>query len=510
MAKKNATTYKIMAEDYNCYLFPVFMVWRAASSPLFKKIVGKRMKRGFFDLQNNNWRFGGVVEEWEEVGGHILKRIINEREKFFEPFKKNLLLLCDKLAKESRKINKINLSNKTDRELWNMFSAWQAVWHDMYAHGLVFVFLDFDVPHFSNYLKKYLSTKLESEEAVDSAFVSLTKSDKSSFNQQEEMSLLEMAVIIQRNYSALARHFQSKTADELVKLLEGYPKIQKQIQKHESEFGWIGFGWTGPNWSYRDFVSSLADIFRRNINAKEKLKSMMKERKGIKKKQGALFKELRIDAYYRYYFKVAQDVLFLKPYRKDILYRSYSLIEPLMQEFARQMSLSVKQVKFLLPEELENAFLRGKIDMDILNQRVRYCLYTLEGGERVVVGKEMQSFLKKVKEEKVNVNVKEIQGSVACPGKVKGIVKLIFSTEDMVKMEDGDILVSPATNPNLMPAIRKAAAIVTNEGGLTCHAAIISREFNIPCVIGTVIATKVLKDGDKVEVDAEKGIVRKL
>ena len=77
-------------------------------------------------------------------------------------------------------------------------------------------------------------------------------------------------------------------------------------------------------------------------------------------------------------------------------------------------------------------------------------------------------------------------------------------------MEDNNILVSFATSPNLMPAIRKASAIITNEGGLTCHAAIVSRELKIPCVIGTKIATKVLKDGDLVEVDANKGVVKKL
>ena len=80
----------------------------------------------------------------------------------------------------------------------------------------------------------------------------------------------------------------------------------------------------------------------------------------------------------------------------------------------------------------------------------------------------------------------------------------------MEKFKRGDILVSPATNPNILPVMKIAAAIITDEGGITCHAAIVSREFKIPCVVGTKIATKVLKDGDLVEVDAEKGVVRKL
>lgn len=80
----------------------------------------------------------------------------------------------------------------------------------------------------------------------------------------------------------------------------------------------------------------------------------------------------------------------------------------------------------------------------------------------------------------------------------------------MKKFQTGDIIVSINTNPSLLPMLTKCKAIVTNDGGLLCHAAIISREMNIPCIIGTKIATKAFKDGDIVEVDANKGIVRKI
>ena len=66
------------------------------------------------------------------------------------------------------------------------------------------------------------------------------------------------------------------------------------------------------------------------------------------------------------------------------------------------------------------------------------------------------------------------------------------------------------TRPEFLPLLRQAKAIITDEGGLTCHAAIISRELGIPCIIGTKMATRILKDGDLVEVDANKGIVRKI
>jgi len=69
-------------------------------------------------------------------------------------------------------------------------------------------------------------------------------------------------------------------------------------------------------------------------------------------------------------------------------------------------------------------------------------------------------------------------------------------------------MVACMTKPEFVPAMKKAIAIITDEGGLTCHAAIISRELGIPCVIGTKVATKILKDGMEVEVDADKGIVK--
>lgn len=102
----------------------------------------------------------------------------------------------------------------------------------------------------------------------------------------------------------------------------------------------------------------------------------------------------------------------------------------------------------------------------------------------------------------------EIRGKVAYKGKVSGRAKIINTIEDMEKFQDGDILVSIQSSPALMPAIIKCSAIVADEGGIMCHASVISRELKKPCIIGTKIATKVLKDGDIVEVDAEKGIVR--
>jgi pyruvate,water dikinase len=96
---------------------------------------------------------------------------------------------------------------------------------------------------------------------------------------------------------------------------------------------------------------------------------------------------------------------------------------------------------------------------------------------------------------------------VASKGKATGIVKVINKVSEFAHFQKGDILVSAMTRPEFLPIMEKAAAIVTDEGGITSHAAIVSRELGIPCIIGTQTATRVLKTGQKVQVDALKGIV---
>jgi phosphoenolpyruvate synthase/pyruvate phosphate dikinase len=105
-------------------------------------------------------------------------------------------------------------------------------------------------------------------------------------------------------------------------------------------------------------------------------------------------------------------------------------------------------------------------------------------------------------------NINELKGSIAFKGIVKGKVRIINTIDDMSKFEDGDIIVSIQSSPALMPVIVKCCAIITDEGGIMCHASVISRELKKPCIIGTKIATKVLKDGDLVEVDADSRVVR--
>ncbi len=108
------------------------------------------------------------------------------------------------------------------------------------------------------------------------------------------------------------------------------------------------------------------------------------------------------------------------------------------------------------------------------------------------------------------IDFNELKGVGVCKGFVQGRVKLVLYKDQIQNFKPGQILVSEMTGIDFVPAMKKALAIITDEGGMTSHAAIVSRELRKPCIVGTKIATKVFKDGDLVEVDANKGIVRKL
>jgi len=107
-----------------------------------------------------------------------------------------------------------------------------------------------------------------------------------------------------------------------------------------------------------------------------------------------------------------------------------------------------------------------------------------------------------------NVLENSISGQVAYGGVAKGRVRVIFEIEDIGRVKRGGILVTSMTTPDFILAMQKADAFVTDEGGITCHASIVAREIKKPCIIGTKIATQFLKDGDLVEVDANRGVVR--
>ncbi|MBS4035806.1 MAG: hypothetical protein KGZ85_15185 [Ignavibacterium sp.] len=105
--------------------------------------------------------------------------------------------------------------------------------------------------------------------------------------------------------------------------------------------------------------------------------------------------------------------------------------------------------------------------------------------------------------------VKEIQGRMACLGGViRGRAKICLDKDKIGKVKKGDILVAQFTTPDFVPAMERAAAIIADQGGLSSHAAIVSRELGVPCVIATENGTRIIKDNDLLEIDARIGLIK--
>lgn len=179
---------------------------------------------------------------------------------------------------------------------------------------------------------------------------------------------------------------------------------------------------------------------------------------------------------------------------------------------AKQFNLPRSLLDNLTQREILELFDDNIPDQDIVMKRQEAFVesYNIDGWYE---GDEAQRILGEFREKAVQTNA--IWGQVASKGKVVGKVKIIpidYSDLDRVsreiqKMNEGDILIAETTAPELIVACKKAGAIVTDMGGLMSHAAIVSREFGIPCIVGTKNATQLLKDGDEVEVDADNGVV---
>lgn len=171
-------------------------------------------------------------------------------------------------------------------------------------------------------------------------------------------------------------------------------------------------------------------------------------------------------------------------------------------------SIPEEDRSFLTIEEIINKDIPPPEEIE---HRKRGYVYT---HDTLVLDDDIPEFLKKhsilFEDDEIIEDVNEFSGNTAYGGKITGKVRVVLEYRDMKKFEEGEILVSSMTIPDFLPVMKKASAFITDEGGITCHAAIIAREMKKPCIIGTKIATQVLKDGDIVEVDADNGMVRKI
>lgn len=181
----------------------------------------------------------------------------------------------------------------------------------------------------------------------------------------------------------------------------------------------------------------------------------------------------------------------------------------LCESIGRKTGYPANILRCLMKEELENYFKTGALPARReLEKRFQACALVFNQGKyQLFTGTKVdgiENALRKHGEEGV------VNGRPAYAGKASGRVRIVFDPSKAGNFREGEVLVTGMTRPEFLPLVKKAAAVVTDAGGMLSHAAIVARELKKVTVIGTEKATKVFKDGDLVEVDAEKGVVRKL
>jgi phosphoenolpyruvate synthase/pyruvate phosphate dikinase len=424
----------------------------------------------------------------------IKDEYIKAGRKFFDVIKANPQTLLDILKKMEEASEKIfemgkqikptNFSGMTNREILRLHKSLFKWDERLWRQGQIPNLLELSNSYLTDHVKQIILNKFGPEK-VNEIFTILTTSNYASMTERQD-----------GNYMLLISKFKSLNT-----------VVKNKLAKHHSMFTWMTYGWSGPALSY--------DYFLENFRAAAKDKSIAKSlKKNLEHKQAILKKQKLILSQFvekdRVFPVMLRKLLESKAKRVDAHSLTYFIADKMMLEIGRRVGLSLNQMRMIIPSDVPKLF--RTVDVNKINEeyngvviwfkRPKATKYIGEAAVKKVTY--LKKHLPKIPMTKI------IKGELAYPGKVRGTVRVILDIKDAQNFKKNEILVTRMTDPNYITIMKMSKAIITDIGGITCHAAIVSRELRKPCLVGTQFATKIYKDGDMVEVDANKGIVKKI
>lgn len=320
-----------------------------------------------------------------------------------------------------------------------------------------------------NELKKYI----QNEEELSSVMEILTTPEKSSFYQEEEMNLIET----------------------------------KDIKKHQKEFFWLQNSYAGTK------ILDVAYFEDRKKKLREDLREENQNRiKKIEKDKGEIIYKYKLPENVLGIAKAISDNIIWQDERKRHIFINLHYKHLILEEVVRRYKYEMEDLLNAWFTEIEKIILGKNLHEELRERKDGFGVHFIENCENISAQNTIKYWEEYVYE-KIIENVDQFIGTIASKGKqsiVQGRVKIILDPFQTKSFQKGDILIAPMTSPEYVFLMEKATAIITDTGGLTCHAAIVSREFNVPCIVGTKIATQVLKDGDLIEVNTEKGTIKRI
>jgi phosphoenolpyruvate synthase/pyruvate phosphate dikinase len=277
-------------------------------------------------------------------------------------------------------------------------------------------------------------------------------------------------------------------------------KRGEAIKHHLEKFFWIKNSFSGKVELSPEQIEDELPLYH---NYKES------DLKALEKKQKKLITQYVITGETLTLIEATKYVSLFQDNRKVNMLKSVHYAEIILEELSERLDIDIKLLRYLSAYTFKESIFDNKNLKNTLEARQKgTIMYHTVNGEAILTGKDYKNFCKALQRaEGTNGDLKQLNGLSASVGTALGKVRICSSLDDINNFTQGDILVASMTKVEFLPAMRKAAAIITDEGGITCHAAIVSREFGIPCIIGTKIATKTLHNGDLVEVKANHGVV---
>jgi len=292
------------------------------------------------------------------------------------------------------------------------------------------------------------------------------------------------------NVNPVRKSFILEAEERLSEIMRKEEDLNKVLEMFNKEYGWIQNSYYGPK------KIGLDDL-RRYIED-------IKEKKEIRRD-----KPLKLNKKYKLLAEVASKAINFRDDKKKLLLLTVDLLDKWLDNVCKENKWKKEELLWLTVNEVLE-LLKGK--REYLDRAKKYHREQRRIGLMTPLGYDDLSleFWNEVERlQRPGGDIKEIKGISASKGKVEGIAKIILNpVTEFEKFKNGDILIASMTRPEYIHLMKKASAIITDEGGITSHASIVSRELGKPCIIGTRFATKVFKDGDLVEVDANNGVVK--
>lgn len=264
-----------------------------------------------------------------------------------------------------------------------------------------------------------------------------------------------------------------------------------------AESGYMSKYWySHGNWNGGELLNKK--ILKKDLGEKIRTPDFLRIRKIHNKYDKLLDKEMRT---------LLETIRILSLWREE----RKAVVQKIMLGYVNISNLASKELgisQILVRSSLLNEIKNLKRKPELFRERIKASVYLAEKNKnnvKILAGKKAEPYTREFLNQAKD---KVIKGTIASRGKAYGKARIILKNKDFSKFKKGEVLVTSMTRPEFYPILKKAAAIVTEEGGLTSHAAISARELRIPCIVGTKIATSAIKTGDTVEVDAVKGIIK--